>query len=90
MAMALSPVPTGNVTQALSTIQSNFVALQAAFNQLIAQTTPIATPQAAQGSVIPGMVTAYNGRLLAAGTRASGIFASGFSLSYPKRCLQPA
>ena len=72
MAMALSPVPTGNVTQALSTIQSNFVALQAAFNQLIAQTTPIATPQAAQGLVIPGMVTSYNGQPLAAGNVLGG------------------
>jgi hypothetical protein len=61
MAVSLTPVPIGNTTQALNVIAQNFQLLQAAFNQYLAQTNPIANPQAAQGLVIPGKVTSYGG-----------------------------
>ena len=60
MAVTVSPVPLGNVTQALNTINANFQALATAFNQYLAQTNPVANP-ATQGLLVPGKITSYNG-----------------------------
>jgi hypothetical protein len=65
MAMALNPVPQGNVTQALNAIAQNFILVQAAINQYLAQTSPIANPSTAQGLNIPGKVTSYIGQVMA-------------------------